>query len=519
MKIPLPLTLFAFAAVFLAGCGREAGSHDDHAGHDHGPVNLDIAATTTAHAHESTDETCFICDASKRDQGRLWCREHGRYEDRCWLCHPELEAPDRLWCREHALYEDECFLCHPELKEGSSAAAPRPPARSTSSAELFCHEHQVAEIECGICQPGLAASLTPGQNLKIRFPSPQSADRAGVRTASPRFEQGAPKIRALCEARYNLNALARVTPLAAGVIRRVHHDLGDTVEADAVLVELHSADVATAKSEYLAARVQSDIARQAFEREKRLRAQNIAAEKDLLEAEAAHRTATLAVARHRQHLLNFGLTAAEISAIEETQDTSALLRVRAPFTGTLVERSAVVGEAVAVGDALFTLADLSTRWLTLSIPADALQRIEIGQGIEATFPDLPGEVFEARISWVDTSIDSRSRLVHARAIVPRASPALKNGLYGEARILLAAPRTAALLPRDAVQRHEGSDFVFVREEPDLFALRRVELGGTLGDRVEIVAGLRDQDAVVMDGSFVVMSEFLKSRLGAGCADH
>jgi hypothetical protein len=36
--------------------------------------------------------------------------------------------------------------------------------------------------------------------------------------------------------------------------------------------------------------------------------------------------------------------------------------------------------------------------------------------------------------------------------------------------------------------------------------------------VQVLEGLDSKDSVVTDGSFIVMSEFLKSRLGAGCVD-
>ena len=75
------------------------------------------------------------------------------------------------------------------------------------------------------------------------------------------------------------------------------------------------------------------------------------------------------------------------------------------------------------------------------------------------------------------------------------------------------------MPRDSVQHHEGGSFVFVRNEPDLFALRRVALGTTYGDIIEVLDGLGPDDTIVTGGSFIVMSEFLKSRLGAGCTDH
>lgn len=518
-RITLPTYLAAFV-MMTAGCGKEEpGAHPDGA-------HSGAVQTVSSHTHENPEETCFLCDPAKREKGRLWCKEHGRYEDRCWLCHPELEDKDRMFCTEHYLYEDECFICHPELAPGNDAAssetsssAATKPSTSSSSGGLFCKEHNVTEDECAICHPDLAAALEPGGNMKVRFPSTASAGKAGIRTGQPRISEAPPGIDALCEVQYNMNNLARITPLADGVVRKVMHDVGDKIEAGDVLVELHSATVASTKSDYLSATVMLDIARQAVERQKQLREQNIAAEKDYLEAQATFRTTELTLNNVKQKLMNIGFTDEEITKIEQTQDASATLVIRAPFSGTVVERASVVGEAVEIGHTLFTVADLSTRWLSLSVDPANLNRIGVGQTVEARFAELPGLTICGEITWVDTAIDPRSRMVRARAVVAVHAERLKTGLYGQARIATGEQRPATIIPRDAVQKYEGVSFVFVQNDPDLFSLRRVALGQSGSDTIEVLAGLEPNDPVVTDGSFIVMSEFLKSRLGAGCTDH
>ena len=69
-----------------------------------------------------------------------------------------------------------------------------------------------------------------------------------------------------------------------------------------------------------------------------------------------------------------------------------------------------------------------------------------------------------------------------------------------------------------MQRFERNPFVFVKLEEDLYGLRRVDTGMDHGGRVQIVKGLALSDTVVVSGSFIMMSEFLKSRLGAGCVE-
>ncbi|HKK17650.1 MAG TPA: efflux RND transporter periplasmic adaptor subunit [Opitutales bacterium] len=537
-------TLLCLALFSLIGCGQAGDASTEHADeHGHDDSSIMAGFIGMNHQHENPDETCFICDPTKRDQNRLWCKEHGRYEDRCWACHPELEEADRLYCRKHALYEDECHLCHPELKEDAAAtdseaetktdsetaAACEPGDGCGTTAEtaaggdhskqeggLFCNEHGVYERECGICQPDLAASLKPGESLKVRFASEFSAEKAGIGIGSPKASEVTPSVSVYCQTEYNRNALARITPLVDGIVQRVHKDLGDTVKTGEPLVEIHSSAVADAKSAYLSALVRLDTAEQTFNRQEKLDAENISAEKDLIEARGAFRSASFDADTARQRLINFGMSEEDVVKVKKNQDTSAGLTLRAPFDGTLVTRHAVVGETVKIGHQLYTLADLSEFWLELSIPPSELDRIRIGQPVEARFSELGDRPVEGHISWIDTAVDPKTRMVRARAVVRPGERPISVGLYGEAFIAIADKQSGAVLPASAVQRHEGADFVFVRDSADLYALRRVELSARRDGQVEVLRGLKPGEPVVVDGSFIAMSEFLKSRLGAGC---
>lgn len=458
---------------------------------------------------------CFICDSSLRDKGRLWCREHDRYEDRCWICHPELKEDNRLFCEEHSLYEDECYFCHPEIENSAGVS------EKTASKDrpiLFCNEHQVPEIECGICQPDLASDLKPGESMKIRFASEQSISKAGLRTARPSESLYAPRIEAFCEVNYNENKLARITPLASGVIQRVLANIGDKVEAGDVLVEVNSAEIAEAKAAYLAAIADEQVKELASKREEKLVKEKISAARDFQEAKARYDIAVLAQGTARQQLLNYGFTEKEIDQIKEAHDSSSSFAVRAPFSGTLVTRGAVIGEAVSPGDALFTLANLNSMWLELSIPANQAGFVEQGLEVEVSFDSRAGVVAKGNLFWIATSIDERSRMLKARAIIPNTDEKIKAGMFGRAKIKTDQASRAYSIPKDAIQRLEGNPYLFVKEAEDLLALRRVVLGNVNGSRVDVLSGVNESDQIVVQGSFIAMSEFLKSRLGAGCVD-
>jgi len=506
------ITPMVFAVLLLAtwGCGSgpslEASVGTPVDGDDHADDRGELCAR-----HGLPVSECFICDPELRELGRLWCVEHDRYEDRCFVCHPELEDSERLWCSEHNLYEDECTLCHPEFRD-----AARPSAAVGD--DLECQEHGVAEQECGICHPELAAALEPGSGLKIRFESARSADKAGVKTAKPVIASNLPDAVVLARATYDQNRFARVTPLAEGVVRQVVADVGQSVSRGDHLATLNSPEVARAKGDYLSARAEETLKLTLSTREQRLVAQRISAQQEYDQARAEHEIARNTTATARQQLLNFGLTERAINLVEQTGSASSALEILAPFSGIIVDRDVVLGEAAAPGKALFKIADLSSMWLELSIPEDELSLISVGQTLIATFDAQPWLEVTGRLTWVSSSVDDESRMVKGRAVIPNPDRLIRHGMFGQAHLRTESASNGLYVPASAVQHIDGSPFVFAPLADDLFELRRVALGGRGGAMVAIVAGLNPEDEIVVTHSFALKSEFLKSRLGAGCVD-
>jgi len=477
-------------------------------------------------AHQLSVSDCFMCDPALRDPDRLWCKEHDRYEDRCFICHPELKDENRLWCSEHNLYEDECIFCHPELKK-KQAGENKESAGANGNGDVYpvtidlqCEEHGVPEKECGICHPELADALQPGQSLKIRFESPESAKKAGIGLTNPLPGKGLSDLSLLCRVSYNQNQFARITPLASGVIQRVLADVGDTVSKGKVLVELMSPEIARAKSEYLIALANEVLKETAFKRKKELLDEKIASQGDYDMAATEYELAKSTAATAYQQLLNYGFSRDDIARIKETRSTTSTLRVLAPFSGTLIERHAVVGETVEPGDITFMIADLSSMWLELSIPEDRSAYVTVGDSVEATFDVLPGTRIRGKLTWVSAGIDEQTRMLKGRAVVTNPERRLKNGMFGQVSLASKRLTTGLYVPVESLHRFgpDRSEFVFTKVTDDLFEVRRVEMGAKNGKYVEILNGLLPEDQVVAAHSFTVKSEFLKARLGAGCVD-
>ncbi|MEP2775393.1 MAG: efflux RND transporter periplasmic adaptor subunit [Luteolibacter sp.] len=506
-------------AVFFAACTaekNETAANPEASEESSSGGEIEVHAMADCPAGDG----CFICDPSKRDAGRLWCKEHDRYEDRCFECHPDLKDPKRIYCSEHGVYEDECYICHPELKgkkeEGTSTSSNSP----TAAPVLMCKEHDVVEKECAICHPDLAPGLKPGENLKIRIASAEAMERVGVEVSNPESSTARPSVEAYAVVDYNQNQVAKITPLVEGIVREISVVPGQTVAAGEIIGTLHSPEFAEMKSRFLAAAAARKLAGLQVERERKLADKRISAASELETAEAAEEVASVDLAAARQRLLNLGLSESEIDLLASDGRPTSLLALKAPFPGTIVDRDVAVGERVEAGESIFVLADLSTMWLELSIPSGNAVGIAPGMEVSATFSDLPDTVITAELVWVASEVDEKTRRIQARALVTAPPLALRKGLYGEARIHLSEATPSLSVPTGAIQTIDGVPFVFVRTEPELYAATRVEIapGTSAGQTTAIASGLAAGDRIVSKGSYILRSEFLKSLLGAGCVD-
>jgi cobalt-zinc-cadmium efflux system membrane fusion protein len=515
------LSLRLFSILFIGllplliiGCGEESKNSPANNSTE---KSIDFAGVEV---HKTSDcptkKSCFICDPKEREEGRLWCKEHHRYEDRCWLCHPELEEKGRLYCKEHGIYEDECYLCHPEVKSKPSndQTSLSPPKQ-----ELFCKEHGVAEAECAICQPQLAADLKPGQSLKIRISSPEAIEKVGVKISKAATSPSIDSVKAYATVDYNRNQMVSITPLIDGVVIEVKVNPGQKVSKGEAIGLLHSIQLAEIKSSFLTALAELKLASLSYEREQKLSIKKISAKSDLETAEATLQVAKVKLASNRQHLINLGLTEKDIKTLTEEGRPTAQLTLKAPISGTVVERNVSVGELIELGDSILKVVDLSSMWLELSVPAREAATIKKGMQVSAHFDETPGVTIEGELIWIYSAVDPKTRRIQARALIKNPPHSIRKGLYGQAKIKLSDNTQAIVVPTDSIQEIDGIPFVFVRKEPSLFAATRIEFGKESQEGLTAIhQGLTLKDQIVTHGSYILRSEFLKSQLGAGCVD-
>ena len=201
-----------------------------------------------------------------------------------------------------------------------------------------------------------------------------------------------------------------------------------------------------------------------------------------------------------------------LASIESNQSLT-VYDLKAPISGTVIDRQISLGEYASEQKPAFVVADLSTIWVDLSIYRQDLKRVRTGDEVLID-PDDDGTDIKGHISYVAPIGSSDTQTALARIVLANADGRLRPGLFVTARLVLAKRHVAVAVRSGAVQTLENKTVVFVREDKDKIEARPVELGESDARFVEIRAGMSAGESYVAENSFVV-----KAEMGKGEAEH
>ena len=305
--------------------------------------------------------------------------------------------------------------------------------------------------------------------------------------------------------------VARVVPRLQGVVTEAFKKAGDRVRRGELMALVNSRELAGAKSAYLGATQQVAFARVAAEREEALWKKKISAERDFLEATRVLDEALLKQRLSAQELQVLGVAADAIATLAAAPvDSLARHEVRAPLDGTVTERNVTVGESVASDTPIFTVTDLSTVWVELSVPAKDLGAVRQGQNGLVVSTDLGIEA-TGRIDFIGQLVGEATRAATARLTLTNSAGSWRPGLFVTVTLVREETTVPIAVSADAIQTFRDWQVVFVKFG-DWFEARPLELGRTDGPWVEVLSGLSAGTHYAAANSFAVKAEI--GKLGA-----
>jgi cobalt-zinc-cadmium efflux system membrane fusion protein len=296
--------------------------------------------------------------------------------------------------------------------------------------------------------------------------------------------------------------LARISSPSAGRIEEVRFKEGASVKKGDVLVVLRVPEIGKVRSALLATKSRASAARVNAERLSDLLAKRLASEQEALNAKSEADALEVEARSLQDQLGALGAGASGAFAIS----------LRAPISGTVLSRDAVVGQPVSPEQVLGSVAALDEVWFLGRVFEKDLGRLVLGAAAEIRLNAYPDERFGGSVEYVGQQVDAAARAVTARIRLSNRGGLLRIGLFGTAEIAVNGanqdvPRL--VVARSAVTEIADKPVVFVREQNGDFELHEVTLGRAAPGKVEILAGLREGEPVVTEGVFTLKSVVLK----------
>ena len=326
--------------------------------------------------------------------------------------------------------------------------------------------------------------------------------------------------------------VARIAPLAHGVVTEVFVNLGDYVQAGDPLISFDNVELGVAVAEFISASADLRGARAALVAQEVI----LARSSQMLELGAIARTEyEIRAARHRaseaevraqqartaqfeEQLHRFGLSEDETHELARSDAAIAhretsISKLMAPFSGLVTEYDVSLGETIDEANHVLTITDLSTVWVLARVFEHHVEAIHEGKQVEVHVAAYPDMTFRGRVTYIADFLDLETRSTEVRCEVENPSLRLKLGM--SARIDVSGEHFVGALtvPASSIQTLDGRKVVFVRESDSTFAVREVEVGAETAGWIAIQRGLSVGETVIDDGSFYAKTAVLRGLIG------
>jgi multidrug efflux pump subunit AcrA (membrane-fusion protein) len=327
---------------------------------------------------------------------------------------------------------------------------------------------------------------------------------------------------------------------AEGTVRAILADLGDRVKAGQVLIQLdrekqqytyeqQQAALVRALAQYGAPdpehlpdveqtpdvqKAKADLvqANQAFARAEELFARTLISQEAHDDAKTAvqSKQASYDSAVQGARNLRASIHASEATmklAGRQLRDTD----IRAPFDGYVEKRLVNLGELVKAQMPVMAVVRLDPLKVTAELPERMMPWITDGRPVELRVDAYRERTFTGTVTRISPVVNAATRAFPFEAAVPNTDAALKPGTFARVHVESGKVDDVLTLPYAALQYRYGVNRVFV-VKGDRLAIRELQVGERLGDRIEIASGVTEGEPVVItdvdtlsDGEVVAVS--------------
>ncbi|NVN91564.1 MAG: efflux RND transporter periplasmic adaptor subunit [Desulfuromonadales bacterium] len=211
-----------------------------------------------------------------------------------------------------------------------------------------------------------------------------------------------------------------------------------------------------------------------------------------------------------ERLRQLGFREEQFARLQKSDKPTITVPISSPFSGVVTEKLVREGQYVNVGEALFSIADLSQIWVELELFESDFPLVKVGQEVTIHSRSYPGDPFRGKVKLIYPFLDAKTRTVKLRVELPNPGLKLKPEMYVQASIKVPLA-DSLVIPARAVMDTGARQLVWVESKPGVFAPRNVKTGTRSGKEVQILSGLKAGEKVASTGGFLIDSEAQLSR--------
>ncbi len=263
-----------------------------------------------------------------------------------------------------------------------------------------------------------------------------------------------------------------------GYVKEWQKDIGDNVKQGETLAVL---DIPEINRQVEEAAANFQLAKTAYERWRKLRAQDAVSQQELDEKTALYRQSEAVLKRLKQ-LQSFGT-------------------VVAPFSGRVTKRNINTGDLVNSGNvgtaqAMFAMARVDKLHAYAYLPQDRVSQIKVGDKVDVYQPSAPDKAVEGRIARTAGAIDMQTRTLQVDVEIDNANNAFMPGTYVELAFKI-TPSNNLIVPTNALNVVAGGPYAATVED-DIITRKKVTLGVDFGMQVEVRSGVTKDDWLILN---------------------
>ncbi len=218
----------------------------------------------------------------------------------------------------------------------------------------------------------------------------------------------------------------------------------------------------------------------------------------------------------KKKLKLLGLKESQIEKIVKRKEPALHVSVFAEQGGFILKKIASEGIYVKKGAPLYKIAPLDKLWVFFDIYESDLIWVKKGEKIEFTTDSYPGKVFIGKITFIDSTVDPRTRTVKVRANIDNKDGLLKPEMFVrgrvfakidfKGRVLENIKEKPLIIPLSAPLITGRRAVVYVQKKEGDFEGREIVLGPKTDKGYVVLAGLKEGEKVVVKGNFLIDSE-------------